>query len=88
MVHGDKDYPFGSEDCALALSYLDLYAPSLGLGACWGGFFYSATNSYPPLFKALGLPADHKAYGAMMVGYPKFKYHRLPLRNATEVTWL
>jgi len=88
VAHGDKNYLFGSTDCALALSYLDLYAPSLGLGACWGGYFYSAVNSYPPLFKALGLPADHKAYGAMMVGYPKFTYHLLPLRNTPEVTWL
>jgi len=30
-------------------------------------------NSYPPLFEALGIPADHKAFGAAMVGYPKLR---------------
>ncbi|UCD80688.1 MAG: nitroreductase family protein [Desulfobacterales bacterium] len=87
VVHGDKTYGFGAEDGALALSYLELYAPAIGLGSCWGGYFYSAVNAYPPLFEALGLPADHRAFGAVMVGYRKLKYQRLPLRNAPRVNW-
>jgi nitroreductase/NAD-dependent dihydropyrimidine dehydrogenase PreA subunit len=88
VVHGDKNYGFGAEDGALALSYLELYAPAIGLGSCWGGYFYSAVNAYPPLFEALGLPAGHKAFGAVMVGYPKLKYQRLPLRNQPRVSYL
>jgi nitroreductase/NAD-dependent dihydropyrimidine dehydrogenase PreA subunit len=87
VVHGDKQYGFGAEDGALALSYLELYAPAIGLGSCWGGYFYSAVNAYPTLFDALKLPADHRAFGAVMVGYPKLKYQRLPLRNAPRVSW-
>jgi ferredoxin len=67
--------------------YFELFAPTLGLGSCWGGYFYSAVNAYPPLFEALGLPADHRAYGAVMVGYAKLKYQRLPLRNEPRVSW-
>ena len=88
VVHGDKTYGFGAEDGALALSYLELYASAIGLGSCWGGYFYSAVNAYPPLFEALGLPADHRAFGAVMVGYPKLKYQRLPLRNNPRVSYL
>ena len=87
VVHGDKNWPFGSEDGALALSHLDLYAPTMGLGTCWGGYLYTAANNYPPLFEAMGLPSDHRAYGAMMVGYPKFKYPRIPRRNPPRVVW-
>ncbi len=87
VVHGDKDWPFGSEDGALALSHLDLYAPTMGLGTCWGGYLYSAANNYPPLFEAMGLPSGHRAYGAMMVGYPRFKYPRIPQRNPPRVVW-
>lgn len=87
IAHGDKDWGFGSEDCALAISLLDLYATSLGLGCCWGGYFYSAINAHLPLFEDLGLPDGHKAYGAIMVGYPKFKYQRIPLRNPPRVSW-
>jgi len=87
VCHGDKDYVMGAEDGALALGYLELFAPVLGLGACWGGYLYSAVNWHPPLFKALGLPQGHRAYGAMMVGYPQLKYQRLPVRNAPKVAW-
>jgi nitroreductase/NAD-dependent dihydropyrimidine dehydrogenase PreA subunit len=88
VVHCDKDYVLGPQDSATALSYLELYAPSLGLGTCWGGYFFSAVNSYPPLFEALRIPADHKAFGAVMVGYPKLRYQRLPLRNEPKITWM
>jgi nitroreductase/NAD-dependent dihydropyrimidine dehydrogenase PreA subunit len=88
VVHGDKDYAFGAEDGALALSYLELFAPTLGLGSCWAGYFYSAVNAFPPLFEALALPADHRAYGAVMVGYPQLRYQRLPLRNKPRITYL
>ena len=88
IVHGDKDYGFGAEDSALALSYLELYAPSIGLGSCWGGYFYSAVNAYPKLSEALGLPADHRACGAVMVGYPKLRYQRMPLRNKPRVRYI
>jgi nitroreductase/NAD-dependent dihydropyrimidine dehydrogenase PreA subunit len=88
VAHADKNWGFGSEDCALALSLLDLYATSIGLGACWGGYFYKAVNAYVPLFQALGLPSDHLAFGAIMIGYPKFKYHRIPIRNRPRATWI
>jgi nitroreductase/NAD-dependent dihydropyrimidine dehydrogenase PreA subunit len=87
VAHADKNWVFGAEDCTLALSLLDLYATSIGLGACWAGYLYKSVNTYPPLFEALGLPADHLAFGAMMIGYPKFKYHRIPIRNRPRVTW-
>jgi nitroreductase/NAD-dependent dihydropyrimidine dehydrogenase PreA subunit len=87
VAHADKNWGFGSEDCALALSLLDLYATSIGLGACWGGYFYKAVNAYAPLFEALGLPSDHLAFGAIMIGHPKFKYHRIPIRNRPRATW-
>jgi len=87
VAHAHRNWGFGAEDCTLALSLLDLYAKSIGLGACWGGYFYKAINGHPPLFKALGLPDEHLAFGAMMVGYPKFKYQRIPIRNRPRVTW-
>jgi nitroreductase/NAD-dependent dihydropyrimidine dehydrogenase PreA subunit len=87
LGHADKNWVFGPEDTALALSLLDLYATSLGLGACWAGYVYKTVNAYPPLFEALGLPADHLAFGAMMIGHPKFKYRRIPVRNRPRVTW-
>ena len=85
--HGDKNWFFGPQDFSIALTYIELFAPALGLGTCWAGYFYSAANFYPPLLEALNIPDNHKVFGALMVGYPKFKYHRLPLRNPARITW-
>lgn len=75
-------------DCAIALSTIEAAAPSFGLGACWAGFFMGMANDYPPIIEKLGLPADHKVYGALIIGYPKFIYHRIPPRNAARITYM
>jgi nitroreductase len=74
-------------DYAVALSYLELAAVGLGLGTCWAGYVYKAANIYPPMHKALGLPEGHQCFGALMVGYPKYVYKRIPPRNAPLITW-
>ena len=87
VAHADKNWPFSTEDCTLAMSHLNLYAASMGLGACWAGYFFKAVNAYPPLFGALGLPSDHLAYGAVMIGYPRFRYRLIPRRRPPRITW-
>ena len=87
FTHAPKEYGLAQTDCASALSYFDLAAPTLGLGACWAGFFMIAVSQYEPLQQALGLPAGHAAFGAMMVGYPKYKYRLLPPRNEPRIVW-
>lgn len=88
VAHADKNWAYGSEDTALALGYLELFATTLGLGTCWAGYFYAAVNAHPPLFEALNIPKRHKAYGAVMVGYPEYRYRRLVPRKAPAVSWL
>ena len=85
ITHGPETYPVMAIDSTIALSYLDLAAPSLGLGSCWAGFFMAAAGFWPPLAEALSLPEGHKPFGAMMVGYPKYRYQRLPARNEAKV---
>ncbi|PKN53294.1 MAG: ferridoxin [Deltaproteobacteria bacterium HGW-Deltaproteobacteria-13] len=87
IVHCPADLPFTATDCAIALTYLELYAYSKGLGTCWAGYFTAAAGMHEPLIKALDLPAGHKCFGAVMVGYPKYSYHRIPLRNEPLITW-
>lgn len=87
IIHADKDWGYAVEDCTLALSLLDLYATTMGIGTCWGGSFYKAVNAHPPVLNYLGIPSHHKVFGAMMVGYPVFKYPRIPVRRLPRVTW-
>jgi len=88
VAHAPKDYMGGSMDCHIAMTTLELAAFSRGLGACWAGFLLMAANSWDPLREALNLPRDSSPHAAMMLGFAKFRYHRIPLRKDAEITWL
>jgi nitroreductase/NAD-dependent dihydropyrimidine dehydrogenase PreA subunit len=88
VAHAPKDYMGGSMDCHLAMSTFELAAFSQGLGACWAGFLLMAANSWDPLREALKIPRKSSPHAAMMLGYPEYEYHRIPLRKEAEITWL
>ena len=88
MAQAPKAYMMAQTDCTIALTFVDLAAPSLGLGTCWAGIFMMAASQWPPLQQALALPEGHACFGAMMIGYPKYKYRRLPLRKEADITWV
>jgi nitroreductase/NAD-dependent dihydropyrimidine dehydrogenase PreA subunit len=73
--------------CTLALAYLELAAPSFGLGCCWAGYLHMAALHWRPLQEALALPAGDVFNGALMVGEPRYRYHRLPQRREPTITW-
>jgi len=87
VAHAAKEDRMAPVSCTIALTYLELSAPAFGLGGCWAGYFNTAAAFWQPLQKALGLPDNHSAFGTMMVGYPKYQYHRLPTRKEPQITW-
>lgn len=88
LVNGPGKNPFADNACKIAMTFFDLAAPSQGLGSCWNGYFNRAAISWEPLGQALGFSEGITNYGAMMLGYPKYKYYRLPNRNRPNVTWI
>ena len=87
VAYAEKDNPFAPAAGSIAVTYLELAAYGLGLGACWAGYFNNAANFFPPLKKALDLPEGMAAYGSLMLGVPKFEYQRVPPRKPLRVTW-
>ncbi len=87
VAHAAKDDRLAPTTCTIALAYLELTAVSMGLGTCWAGYFNAAATTYPPMMAALNLPPGHQCFGAMMVGYPRFRYHRLPTRREPAIAW-
>jgi nitroreductase/NAD-dependent dihydropyrimidine dehydrogenase PreA subunit len=87
VAHAEKTDRTAPAACTTALAYMELAATSMGLGSCWAGYFYAASLSFAPLVKALALPEGHQPFGALMVGYPRFVYRRLPLRNPPVISW-
>ncbi len=79
--------PIGRDNGRYALTYAELYAPSLGLGSCWAGFFeMAAFANDPSLLNLLAIPEGKAIAGAIMMGEPKYRYHRLVERNPLDVT--
>lgn len=87
VAFAEKNNPVAATDCAIALGYFDLVTTSLGLGCCWAGFFQFAVNSFPAMIEAVALPADCASYGALMLGYPKYKYSRIPSRKIARIIY-
>ncbi|MDK9716807.1 MAG: nitroreductase family protein [Trichlorobacter sp.] len=87
LPHAHKDFPLGTVDGLIALSYLDLAAPAYGIGTCWAGYFQYARESWQPLRDALGLPEGHQPAYAMLLGKPAVSYQRPPKRNFGNVVW-
>ncbi|GBC60585.1 nitroreductase [Desulfonema ishimotonii] len=88
IAHTGADGLNPPADCAIAATTLELVASGLGIGGCWAGYFMRGANSFEPLKQYLNLPEGHRVYTALMLGYPKFKYHRIPPRQDAKLSWM
>ena len=67
-------------------AYAELFAPTIGLGTTIAGFIQSCgIAGYQPLLDLIEIPPKHKVAGTLMVGYPKYKYQRMPERQHLKV---
>ncbi|MDA8163961.1 MAG: nitroreductase family protein [Desulfobacteraceae bacterium] len=87
VTHAPESHRGGVIDSTIALATLDLAAVTEGLGTCWAGLLFLAASNWPPLREKLALPSGETITGAMMIGYPKHRYQRIPRRKETRVTW-
>ncbi|GAM10902.1 putative NADH dehydrogenase/NAD(P)H nitroreductase [Geobacter sp. OR-1] len=87
VIHAPDDWIWSSVDSTIALTQFELAAAANGIGTCWAGFLMRAANGYPPLRDALDIPGSHSVFGAMMFGLPRYRYHRIPPRQAALITW-
>jgi nitroreductase len=87
LAYGHKDIPLFHENCIIALTHLELAASGFGLGACWAGYLTLAAKFWPPMQEVLALPVDHELSYALMIGYPKYKFQRIPIRKEADIVW-
>ena len=78
----------GKTDCDTALAYLELALPSMGLGSCWAGYVLHAVSQWKPLREYLLPSGDDEIYGAVMLGFPRYEYQRVPPRNKARITFI
>lgn len=74
-------------EAIIALTHIDIAAPSFGVGTCWAGFVKMALDDYKPLRDLLSLPEERKAACPLMLGYSMYKISSIPRRNHADITW-
>jgi nitroreductase len=87
IAYSLKEDMTAPQACTIALTYLEIAAASSGFGACWAGYLHMAINMSEDVRKLIGLSKRTDAFGAMLVGYPRFEYRRIPLRNDPRILW-
>lgn len=84
----EENAPAREPNGQFAFTYAELFAPSIGVGTCWAGFFmWYAKYSPQKVAELLGIPAGWKITAALMVGNPQYSYRRLPEREPLQVFW-
>jgi len=81
------DEDSGLVDSIIALTYADVYAPSIGLGTCWAGFVMILLSVFPQLYNILGIPEGYTAQFALLAGHPLYAFTRIPPREMPEIIW-
>ncbi|NLD36197.1 MAG: nitroreductase [Desulfatiglans sp.] len=74
-------------EAIIAMTHIDIAAPSFGVGTCWAGLVQMAADAYKPLQEALETPKGRIIKGAMMFGYSQFEVRSIPRRNPADVIW-
>lgn len=62
-------------DAYIWATYTTIYANTLGLGCCFIGFIVKAMERNKKMREEFNIPAGHKVYAALTLGYPKFSYN-------------
>lgn len=74
-------------EAIIAMTHIDLAAPSFGIGTCWAGFVKMAIDAYKPLQEALMVSKGRIIKSAMMLGHSQLEVRSIPRRNPAEIIW-
>ncbi|MHC1789367.1 nitroreductase family protein [Solidesulfovibrio sp.] len=72
-------------DATIAAAWLEIAAAASGFGACWCGYLMFALAAHPPVNAALGIPAGHRGYAALLFGRPATRVGSIPPREMPGV---
>ena len=81
-----KTAPCKEADPWIALSYLDLFMQSYGIGTCWCGFAMHAFRFNRRMRSQLGIPQGYKIGGVLLFGKPAVTYCRTTAPENFKIT--
>lgn len=75
------------DNCVIASTTMGLLARTMGLETTYIALFENAAKAYPPIRNELRLPEENQVFSVLVIGYPKFKYHRTVDRKPIRIRW-
>jgi nitroreductase/NAD-dependent dihydropyrimidine dehydrogenase PreA subunit len=87
FFHADKSINFSGVNSSLAVQNAMLLCHSLGLGCFYAGYVVSACKRDSSMPDLLSIPKKNQVYGALAMGYPKFKYKKWIERRPARIEW-
>ena len=75
-------------DPIIALSYLELYAWSLGLGTLWDDLAVFTAAQYPEVMSRLNIPEGYSLSFILLLGIPAVKYKRAVQKDTANVGFI
>jgi nitroreductase/NAD-dependent dihydropyrimidine dehydrogenase PreA subunit len=88
LFHADERIIMADINAQLALQNAALMAYAQGLGSFWTGFFVTACTRDKTIPQLIKLPENHKVYGGLALGYPRFQYQKWMERKPPQMRWL
>jgi nitroreductase/NAD-dependent dihydropyrimidine dehydrogenase PreA subunit len=87
LAHDIKKNPMGSINCAIAMRNIETLALTMGLGTCWNGLLVLVANKKAKAINSLlDLDSSRRIWGALMIGYPRYRSKVKIPRQEREVT--
>jgi nitroreductase/NAD-dependent dihydropyrimidine dehydrogenase PreA subunit len=88
IFHADELSMMPDINAHLAIQNATLMAHSLGLGSFYTGLLLTAAQRDKSIGNMINLPKNHKIYGGLAVGYPKYEFKKWIERKTPGVSWL
>jgi nitroreductase len=88
LFHSPINEPVAAENCLIAAFHAILAGEVLGLGTCFNDIIPPACNRSAEIRKLLALPVSREVYASLTLGFPKYKYKRIPPKNLAEIRYL
>jgi nitroreductase/NAD-dependent dihydropyrimidine dehydrogenase PreA subunit len=88
LFHADRRTVFAEANANLALQNATLVAQALSLGSFWTGYVVSTCDRDMHIPRLLSLPEEHKVYGGLALGYPRFQFGNWMEKRPARVAWM
>ncbi|MFX0122716.1 MAG: nitroreductase family protein [Candidatus Hodarchaeota archaeon] len=88
IVYTPKDDSMASLNVGFAVAYLMLASHVNGLGTVNIGYAVEAIRRRPKIAEELGISTEkYGVFAVLSMGYPAYKYFKIPIRNPPTITW-